>query len=291
MPNTPIQGFPYPALSDAANGPVAFQNLAQAIEKRVVMVFADAAARTAAVTAPTAGMLSFLTSTGAFEWYTGTAWVALRALTNSTFTQTVAGSGNFVKPTGPAARLHIVELWGAGAAGGGAQGVSGQTAEGGGGGAGAYVRRVYADSELAASEPFTVGAGGTGVTNGNGNGGGNSTFKGLVAGGGSGGTSMNSGTIDAGAQHGAGGAASGGHLNINGGDGCKGRRIGSSCILGNRGGASPLGGPEVAFPTFVAANGAPGISPGGGGSGAFAGAANTAGGPGAAGKLLVTSIY
>lgn len=47
MPSTPYQGFPYPALSEAANGPVAFQNLAQAIEKRVVQVYADAAERAA----------------------------------------------------------------------------------------------------------------------------------------------------------------------------------------------------------------------------------------------------
>lgn len=288
MPNTPIQGFPYPALSDAANGPVGFQNLAQAIEKRVLMVFADAAARTAAVTAPTAGMMSFLTTTGRFEYYTGIAWVALLPLTNSTVSATVPGAGNWTKPTG--ARLHIVELWGAGGAGGGAQGGS-FTAEGGGGGGGAYTRRVYADSELAALEPYVIGAGGTGVSNGNGNTGGSSTFKGLTGGGGGGGQSMTSASADAGANHGSGGVASGGQLNCNGSDGGKGRRVASSCIFANFGGASPAGGGSSAFPNFVAAAGAAGNGPGGGGSGSFAGASNTAGGAGAVGKLLVTSIY
>ncbi|MFD7157942.1 hypothetical protein ACFV9C_25295 [Kribbella sp. NPDC059898] len=292
MPNTPMQGFPYPALSDAANGPVAFQNLAQAVEKRVVMVYADAASRTAAVPAPTAGMLSFLTTTGVFEWYTGTAWVALRPLTNSTFTQSIAGSANFVKPTGPAARLHIVELWGPGGAGGGCVGAGSGTAEGGGGGAGGYVRRVYADSELSASEPFLIGAGGTGVSGNNGNpGSASSTFKALTAGAGAGGSVMTSGTTDAGANGGQGGTGSGGQLNAQGSDGGKGRRLGSTCLFANHGGAAPVGGGAVMFPNFGAGTGTAGNSPGGGGSGGFASTANVAGGAGAPGKILVTSLY
>lgn len=77
MPNTTNQALPYPALTDPANGPVAVQNLAQAVEKKLVMVFVDAADRAAKLTAPTAGMLSFLTATGLFYYYSGTAWVQL----------------------------------------------------------------------------------------------------------------------------------------------------------------------------------------------------------------------
>jgi hypothetical protein len=286
-----MQGFPYPALSDAANGPVAFQNLAQAIEKRVVMVFADAAARTAAVAAPTAGMFSFLTTTGVFEYYTGTAWIALRPLTNSTFSQTVAGAGNFIKPTGPAARLHIVELWGPGGAGGGCIGAGSGQGEGGGGGSGAYVKRIYADSELAASEPFVVGAGGTGVSGANGNGGSAATtFKALSAGAGGGGNVMTAGAAGI-ATAGSGGIASGGHLNCNGSDGHKGRVIASAACLNNNGGAAPNGGGAASFPTSGAGTGSPGNPPGGGGSGGFNATTNQTGGAGAVGKILVTSIY
>lgn len=75
MPTTPLQALPYPALSDAANGPVAFQNLATAAEKKLVQVYADAADRTAKVTAPTAGMVTWLTAPGRMDFYNGTAWV------------------------------------------------------------------------------------------------------------------------------------------------------------------------------------------------------------------------
>jgi len=44
--------------------------------QQTVMVFADSAARTTAITAPTEGMFSFLKDTDALEYYTGSAWVA-----------------------------------------------------------------------------------------------------------------------------------------------------------------------------------------------------------------------
>jgi len=52
----------------AANGYLASQ---------VVMVFADAAARTAAVTSPQEGMISYLKDTNATQYYSGTAWVGV----------------------------------------------------------------------------------------------------------------------------------------------------------------------------------------------------------------------
>lgn len=52
----------------AANGYLASQT---------VMVFADAAARTAAITTPYEGMMSYLKDTNATEYYSGSAWVAL----------------------------------------------------------------------------------------------------------------------------------------------------------------------------------------------------------------------
>jgi hypothetical protein len=52
----------------AANGYLASQT---------VMVFADDAARTAAITSPQEGMFSYLKDTNATEYYTGSAWTAL----------------------------------------------------------------------------------------------------------------------------------------------------------------------------------------------------------------------
>lgn len=52
----------------AANGYLASQT---------VMVFANAAARTAAITSPQEGMFSYLKDTNATEYYTGSAWAAL----------------------------------------------------------------------------------------------------------------------------------------------------------------------------------------------------------------------
>jgi hypothetical protein len=52
----------------AANGYLASQT---------VMVFANAAARTSAITSPQEGMFSYLKDTNATEYYSGSAWVAL----------------------------------------------------------------------------------------------------------------------------------------------------------------------------------------------------------------------
>lgn len=54
--------------ASAANGYLASQ---------VVMVFADAAARTSAVTSPQEGMMSYLKDTNSVEYYSGSAWVAV----------------------------------------------------------------------------------------------------------------------------------------------------------------------------------------------------------------------
>ena len=45
------------------------------LASQVVMVFADAAARTAAITSPQEGMISFLKDTNATQYYSGSAWV------------------------------------------------------------------------------------------------------------------------------------------------------------------------------------------------------------------------
>jgi hypothetical protein len=44
---------------------------------QAVMVFADATARTAAIAAPTEGMVTYLSDTNALEYYDGSAWVGV----------------------------------------------------------------------------------------------------------------------------------------------------------------------------------------------------------------------
>lgn len=60
----------------AANGYLASQT---------VMVFANASARTSAITSPQEGMVSYLKDTNAIEYYSGSAWTAIGGSTASTF--------------------------------------------------------------------------------------------------------------------------------------------------------------------------------------------------------------
>lgn len=80
MPNTTLQPLPYPALSDPANGPAALQALAQAAESRLVMRFASATARDAAVTAPVEGMVCWVTSDYTLYLYQTGRWNALGSI-------------------------------------------------------------------------------------------------------------------------------------------------------------------------------------------------------------------
>ncbi|PVC73461.1 hypothetical protein [Streptomyces sp. CS081A] len=74
MPTTPIGGAPYPAGPDSDNVPADLMELAVWASTRVVMRFADAAARDAALTAPEAGMVAWLATPGSLTIRTATAW-------------------------------------------------------------------------------------------------------------------------------------------------------------------------------------------------------------------------
>jgi hypothetical protein len=50
------------------------------LASQVVMVFADAAARTSAIASPEEGMISYLKDTNSTEYYSGSAWVVLERL-------------------------------------------------------------------------------------------------------------------------------------------------------------------------------------------------------------------
>jgi hypothetical protein len=49
------------------------------LASQVVMVFADAAARTSAITSPQEGMISYLKDTNATQYYSGSAWLTIGA--------------------------------------------------------------------------------------------------------------------------------------------------------------------------------------------------------------------
>ncbi|MFH8465326.1 hypothetical protein [Streptomyces sp. NPDC017991] len=74
---TPLGSLPYPQPADAANIPVHIQSLAEAVDGRTVLRFADSAARDSKVTAPVAGMLCWLGTPKQYWYYTGSAWAQL----------------------------------------------------------------------------------------------------------------------------------------------------------------------------------------------------------------------
>lgn len=204
---------------------------------------------------------------------------------------TAAGAGTWTKQTG--LKFLIVELYG----GGGGVAASAAAAAGncsvvGGAGSGGYVRKKYAAADLAATEAYTVGAGGAvggaGVA---------STFKGLTAGGGAAGASIPAATTWAPAPGGAGGTATGGDVNVQGGSGGTGQRCVSSATQGwggDGGSVGPYRAPNGRVSNIVAA-GLPAtdvLQAGSGASGGIsvAGAA-AAGAVGAKGLAIFTEIY
>jgi hypothetical protein len=62
------------------------------LASQVVMVFADAAARTAAIASPEEGMISYLKDTNATEYYSGAAWVAVGGATGIGLTTLASGT-------------------------------------------------------------------------------------------------------------------------------------------------------------------------------------------------------
>lgn len=72
---TAINGFQIPQLTDAANIETAIHPFANAVDARVLPVFANATARNSAITSPVAGQLSYRTDQDAIEAYNGTNWI------------------------------------------------------------------------------------------------------------------------------------------------------------------------------------------------------------------------
>lgn len=205
----------------------------------------------------------------------------------------LTSSGSYVKP----ANLKFLDVCVVGGGGGGTRAAvtsAGQSTAGGGGGGGGVVQKLYRASDLSASEPCTVGAGGV-IATGVGQPGGNSTFKGLTAGGGGGGGGLLAASASFAITPGRGtpGSAAGGDLNIPGGRGGYG--------YANLGAVGNAQGGEAGQSFFTTPNTMPivggfsggaivaGIFPGGGACGESNGPSLSAssGQPGAAGCIII----
>jgi len=81
--------------------------------RQSVMVFTSAAARTAAITGPTEGMLSYLEDTNRFQYYSGTAWVDLTdeptgwSDKSANYSIVAADLGTTIRSTGSAITITI----------------------------------------------------------------------------------------------------------------------------------------------------------------------------------------
>ena len=233
---------------------------------------------------------------GTWRWISG-----LPVVPTTTTLQVITATGANVW-TKPAGLIYaVVEVQGAGAAGGGAGAtIATQASAGSGGGAGGFSRKKILAAALGATETATVGAGGTGVSNGTGNTGGASSFGAhATANGGVGGIVVAAGTTQTGGSGGTGGTAASGDLNIQGGAGHVCMRQGTGDATNEigwngQGGDAVLGAGGKATATATTAAGSAGTLYGGGGAGAAnagAGQSNIAGAAGANGIILVWEFY
>jgi hypothetical protein len=125
------QGFKTFATGDVLTAPDVNGYLMQG-----VLVFANASARTAAITSPQQGQVSFLKDTNSTEYYTGSAWVAIGGggMTNP---MTTSGDTIYGGASGTPTRLGIGSTGQVLTVAGG---VPTWAASGGGGGSGAVVQ-------------------------------------------------------------------------------------------------------------------------------------------------------
>ncbi|VXC40134.1 conserved exported hypothetical protein [Flavobacterium sp. 9AF] len=192
-----------------------------------------------------------------------------------TYTDNTPGTNSFVVPCDVTS--VTIEAWGAGGAGGAADN---NPNGGSGGGGGGYSSRTFTVTP-GQTITYSVGAGGIGGNN-NGGDGGDTTILTLTANGGTGG-GQNQGTP------GTGGTATGGTINLTGGNGFIGTNIGLT--IGGAGGAGANGGAGgTALTGGGSNNGNNGTGPGGAGGGArrTGGGGGRRGGDGANGQISIT---
>jgi hypothetical protein len=216
--------------------------------------------------APSLGTVFSPAGGPSWQW-NGTGWVNVAPAGNIIVTViSTPGAGTYVPPVG--LRFLEVTLVGGGGGSQSSQATAAGQSAGGGGGAGAGTCiKLYKASDLAASEPYTVGAGGAISTDG-----GSTIFKGMTASGGSGApTIAGPGTTFATPGKSTGGTATGGDMNIQGGDGEGGMRgahgVATVAYAGGGGGTFLAG---TTLGTYVGAttvSGVVGRFPGGGARG------------------------
>jgi len=209
-------------------------------------------------------------------------------LTRSIQTVEFTGSGTWTKDTG---LLYIVVegVGGGGGSGGCLATAIGEVATSEGGGGGGYCKKTIFSSDLGATETVTIGAGGTGGPNGGvGSAGGNTTFgTHFTAGGGLGGAAGVNTASEENVLGKLGGTATGGDVNITGGNSDDGAVIGAKFASYSFGGDSFFGRGSI---------GGSGTSPtgyGGGGGGVLNTENNAAndGVTGGGGYVVVTEYY
>jgi hypothetical protein len=74
---------------------------------QAVMVFDDAAARTAALPTPLEGMVTYLKSTDELDVYTGAAWVIVNDNTAAILKSTLAAKGDLISASGAATPVAV----------------------------------------------------------------------------------------------------------------------------------------------------------------------------------------
>lgn len=77
MPNTQMQGLPYPTPENTPNVPADIRILAEAVEKKLVQSYASQAAMLAANPAPADGQICFITNENAFYMRVAGVWKVL----------------------------------------------------------------------------------------------------------------------------------------------------------------------------------------------------------------------
>jgi hypothetical protein len=79
VPNTTVNALPYPAYGSGADGPAAFQALAEAVAPKLYRAEPLTSAQIAAIASPRTGQSVFNTTTGRTQFYNGTSFVDVAA--------------------------------------------------------------------------------------------------------------------------------------------------------------------------------------------------------------------
>lgn len=99
--STPWGGISYPELPDAPNGPVAFFNVANAIDKQINPSFSSATARdtAAALATLSEGMQCYRTDNHNFQYYNGTVWIDRSAIVTQQAADQASNTSTMVSST------------------------------------------------------------------------------------------------------------------------------------------------------------------------------------------------